>query len=200
MEQGLDVVLVVLDLVKRHPDVGVFIGRVLQLEDHQGQAIEEHHDVRAAVVLGALDCELVDDQPVVVGLAVKVHHFDDGGLLLPPSGEHDAHAIEQQPVKAHVGLHQVGVLEGRQDSHGLLERNGRHPGVDALERCQQAFFQHHLAVVVPFGVLNLAGDVRTVGVPVPQFFEPTYCSLFDRALGDFCHAYCSLIERGLPWP
>jgi hypothetical protein len=54
LEQVRDLRLVGLDLLEGLPDVGVHVGRVLQLDDHQRQAVHEEHDVRPAGVVRPL--------------------------------------------------------------------------------------------------------------------------------------------------
>ena len=57
--------LVGLELVPCLPDVGGFIGGVLQFDVSQGEPVYEEHDIQSAVLLVPLDGELVDGQPVV---------------------------------------------------------------------------------------------------------------------------------------
>jgi hypothetical protein len=58
LEHVRNLLLVGLDLVVGLPDVGVFVGRVLQFQQHQRQAIDEQDHVRPAGVLRPLDREL----------------------------------------------------------------------------------------------------------------------------------------------
>jgi hypothetical protein len=46
--------------VEGRPDRGVLVGGVLELEDGQGEAVDEEHNVRPAGVLVLGDAELVD--------------------------------------------------------------------------------------------------------------------------------------------
>src|SRR5262249_38217893 len=69
-EQG-DFVGVVLDLVVGVVHGGLIGVGVLQLEEDQGQAVDEDEDVGAAVVL-ATDGELVDDLEVILGGIVPI--------------------------------------------------------------------------------------------------------------------------------
>jgi hypothetical protein len=55
LEGVRDLLLVGLNLVVGLPDVGVFVGRVLQLDQHQRQAVDEQDDVRPAGVVRPLD-------------------------------------------------------------------------------------------------------------------------------------------------
>ncbi len=49
-EEGGNLRLVGLELVEGVPDGGVRVGGVLELEDGEGQAVDEEHEVGAAVV------------------------------------------------------------------------------------------------------------------------------------------------------
>ena len=65
-KQRGDLRLVGLELLKGVPDGGVLVGGVLELDHGQGQAVDEDHHVRPAVVVVLDHRELVDRQPVVV--------------------------------------------------------------------------------------------------------------------------------------
>ena len=75
-EERRDLLLVGLELVEGGPDGGVFVGRVLQLDDGERQAVDEEHDVRAAVVLAFDDGELVDGDEVVLLGVLEVDEPD----------------------------------------------------------------------------------------------------------------------------
>ena len=51
LEHVGDLFLVGLDLVVGFPDIGVLVGRVLQLQQHQRQAVDEQDDVGPARVV-----------------------------------------------------------------------------------------------------------------------------------------------------
>ena len=75
-EKGRDLGLVGLKLLERRSDRRVLVGRVLQLENDQGQSVDEQNDVRAAFVLVLDHCELVDREPVVVLRGIEVDHAE----------------------------------------------------------------------------------------------------------------------------
>ena len=64
-EQVRDLGLVGLELVECRPDVRLLVGRVLELDHRDRQAVDEAHQVGPPGVLGALDGELVHDQKAV---------------------------------------------------------------------------------------------------------------------------------------
>ena len=83
-EQVGDVLLVGLELVETCPDVCLLVGRVLQFDNRQRQTVQVDHHIRAAIVLSALDRQLVHRQPVVGGGVVKSDDFEtDADLLVP---------------------------------------------------------------------------------------------------------------------
>ena len=71
-EQRGDLGLVGLQLVEGAVERGVLVAGVLQFDDADGQAVEEHDDVGAAVVAVLDDGELVDGEPVVGADVVEV--------------------------------------------------------------------------------------------------------------------------------
>ena len=65
LEQVGDLLFVGLNLVVSLPDAGLLVGRVLQLQQHQRQAVDEQHNVGPARVVRAFEGELVD-RPIFV--------------------------------------------------------------------------------------------------------------------------------------
>ena len=100
-EQGGEFSFVCLELIPGVPDVGVLVGRVLELDDAQGQPVQEEDYVRAAGGLVLLHSDLVNRQPVVVGGFFEV---DDvrGFAARRPVGSSDGYC--DSPSK--------GVVEG----------------------------------------------------------------------------------------
>jgi hypothetical protein len=84
-EQLRDVGLVGLNLVVRRLDVGVDVRRVLQLDHHQGKAVDEQDDVGAPNLL-PVDGELLHREQVVVAVEVDDAHAKDGpaAIVLHP--------------------------------------------------------------------------------------------------------------------
>ena len=114
----------------------------------QRQAVDEHHDVRPAVVLVLDDGELVDRQPVVVVGVVEVEH-----PRLRPADRAvgravlDRHAVHQQAVDGAVARHQRRPFGARELAEGVVERLGGQRRVELRERVAQPLRQHDLAVV-----------------------------------------------------
>ena len=78
------IVRVGLELVERCPDVGLVIGGVLEFDHRQGQTIDVDHQIRAEVVPGALDRELVHHQPIIGGRVAESDHLEANADLLAP--------------------------------------------------------------------------------------------------------------------
>ena len=102
-EQRRDLLLVGLKLLERLPDVGVFVRRIFQFDDTQRQAVDENHDVGAAVVLAFNHRELVHHQPVVVVRVIEINQPDnfraDAAVL---AAALDGDAVHQHPMKGAV--------------------------------------------------------------------------------------------------
>ena len=85
------------------PDVGGLVGGVLQLDQHQRQAVDKQHDVGPAGMVRPLDRELVDRPAFVaagvcpIGQAHKIAHGFAVALVL------HRHARHQQFVECTVG-------------------------------------------------------------------------------------------------
>ena len=87
VEQVADLFLVGLQLVECVPDVGLLVGRVLQLQHRQGQAIDEDHQIAAPGLLVAGNGELVDHQELIVAGIGEVNQMHQIGFLFIPYRE-----------------------------------------------------------------------------------------------------------------
>ena len=85
------------------PDVGLFVGGVLELQHHQRQAIEKQDDVGAAGVMGPLDGKLVDGEPVVSSRIGEVGEPHIVAHRLPAPLVLDFHPAHQQAMEGAVG-------------------------------------------------------------------------------------------------
>ena len=131
-EQGGQLRLVGLELLPRGPDGGVLIHRVLQLDDAQGQAIDEQDDVRSTVVAIFRDGELVDRQPVV---GLRIVKSQNGGLDAADGAVVRAilhrNAVDQHLVEGAVPSLQGCALRMGQPTLGILQRCGGKVGVQS---------------------------------------------------------------------
>ena len=107
------------------PDGSVLVGGVLQLDDAQGQPVDEQDDIGSAGVLILGNGELVDGQPVVGGPVVEV---DDPGLLAADGAIGGSvlhrHSGHQHPVKGAVAGFQGRPLGVGQLAEGVIQRRG----------------------------------------------------------------------------
>ena len=115
-EQRGQLGLVGLELLPRRPDVGLLVGRILELDHAEGQAVDEQHDVGTAGVVALGDGHLVDREEVVGG---GVGVVDDGGLVAADRASGgpvlDVHALDEHAVEG-----AVASLEGRALGPGQL--------------------------------------------------------------------------------
>ena len=130
------------------PDGRVLVGRVLQLDHRERQAVDEEHDVGPALVLAFDDRELVDRQPVVVGRIVEVDHprlvAADGAVRAPVL---DRDAVDEHPVDGTVALDERRRVGARQLPVGVLDGLGREVRVQAGERVAEPPLEDDIAVV-----------------------------------------------------
>ena len=74
-EDAGDLTPISLDLVPGIAESGVLISRVLQLQQANGQTVEENEHVGSAVVAGLDNGELVEYPPIVVPRGIEVHEL-----------------------------------------------------------------------------------------------------------------------------
>ena len=124
-EKRRDLGLVRLELLERGPDGRVLVGRVLELEHRERQAVDEQHHIRPAAVLGLHDAELVDGQTVVIREVVEVDRTRlraaNRTVCVPIL---DRHAVHEEAVQRAVALDKIRTLRARQLAKGILMRLG----------------------------------------------------------------------------
>ena len=132
--------------VKRRPGrhTGLF-----ELDHHPGQAVHKPHQIGAAGVERTGHTELADQQKVVVGGGVPIHHLQALGFLTAVltvwHGSRDA--IFEQLVNLAVGRFQQ---HGRAVTGNLVDRAvddlGRQARVQPHQRRPQPACQHHVGL------------------------------------------------------
>ena len=187
-EQRRDLGLVGLQLVEGVPEGRVLVGRVLQFDDGQRQAVDEQHHVRPALVLVLHDGELIDREEVVVGRVVEVEHAHEvaaeravGPRIL------DRHAFDEQPVHDVVAPDERRGIRPRQLAEGFLQGGCGHLWVEPGEGLPQAEFEDDLPPVGALGPRLAAADLRPAGDAVAQGFQPFEGGFFDDGFGEALH-------------
>ena len=101
-EHAGDLTPIGLDLVPGVAESGVLISRVLQLQQADGQAVEEDEHVWPAVVAGLDNGELVEHPPVVALRLIKVHepqaHGGGPAILTGGLNRHTTHHQLMEPL------------------------------------------------------------------------------------------------------
>jgi len=152
---------------------GLFVGGVLQLQDYQGQAVDEQDDVGPAAAAVLEHGELVHCQPVVVGRIIEVNHADlCAAQVAVGIAVFHRHAIHQQAVQGAVALKQVAALGLRQLAPGILQRLGGQVGVEPAQRLAQVTFQDHLIKALPFGKQPVRRKLRAMSNPPADGCQP----------------------------
>ena len=128
-EKGGQLGLVGLELVPGGPDGGVLVGRVLDLDDRKGQAVDEQDDIgpAGAAVLG--DGELIDGEEVVVGGGFEVDDVGLGAADRAAGPVLDGDSLDEHSVEGAIAGFEGGALRAGEPAEGVIERGGRQVGV-----------------------------------------------------------------------
>ena len=179
-EEGGQLGLIGLKLLPCRPDGGVLIGGILELDDAQGQAVDEQHHVRPAGVPVFGDGELVDGEEVVISGVIEVNGTDNvAAHPSPVFAILDLHAVHEHAVKVAVAGFQRCAFRPRQHAVGIVQRIDWQPWVELGQSVPQPPLQHHLPVVPTLGMGRAGGDVRPVGHGPAEAGEPVKGRLFD---------------------
>ncbi|MCP9840248.1 hypothetical protein KBY93_06310 [Synechococcus sp. J7-Johnson] len=163
------------------PDGGAFSSGVLELDQAQGQAVEEHHQVGTAVVLAVADAELIHHQPVVGAGISEIHqpHMVAGDAAIGPGVFH-WNPLPQQAVEGAVRLHQRRRGQAQQLAQGLLTGLFGDGRVELADGLAQPAHQHHIAERLPFRRRFTGGEIRAMAHRIAQLLEPAEGRLFDE--------------------
>ena len=127
-------------------------GGVLELEHHQGQAVDEQHHVGPAVDLALDHGELVDGQVVVVLGVVEVDDAHLGAANLAVGrAVLDGDAVDQVPMRGAVAGDEVGAFGAEQALEGVLDGRCREVRVEARERGAEPGVEGGLGELGAFG-------------------------------------------------
>jgi hypothetical protein len=171
-EEVGDLFLVSLQLVVGGPDVCLRVGRVLQFDHRDGQAVDEADQIGPARLLATLNGELIDDHEAVALRVLEVDHLHPVAALLAGDFHLHRHPGDQGFVEGAVGENQRGVVGlGELPGH-LVEDGFGGVRVEAVQSGTQMVGQQHLAVVGAFGRVAVGRDVRAVEVVPAGVLEP----------------------------
>lgn len=161
-------------------------------------------------MLGALHRQLIHHQPVVGGRIIKGDQPQADAPLLVAGHEGDRQALGEPAMHLPVGRHQPRQIGVAELQHRRVDRGWRHLRVQAPQGCAQSALEHHLAIVGPFGLGAIGGQLRTEGVAIAVLPKPFDGLLFQMVFGDRSHR-CSqaclrvaigaeLLSHSLPEP
>ncbi len=174
-----NLLLVGLDLVECLDQIRMHIRRVLQLQQHQRQAVDEQNDVRPPGMFWPLDTELIDRQPLVGSRVRPVDQPHEIAARLAILLVLHRHTADQQPVEQAIG----GKLNWQAEIDHLLEciltRRQRQQRVEPCDGRAQAHGQDHIAIALTLGVVAVVGDVRAIQVAIANLCQPAECFLFQ---------------------
>ena len=182
LEQLLNLGRVVLNLLEGDGHVRVFVRRVLQFDDAQGDAVDEDHQVRTAGHL-PLDRELAHEQPVVVVRVLEVEHLHRAPPSMPVLFHLNGDAVSQPGVDVAIGLDEglTRVLE--QTLAGVLQGLAGQLRVQARECVMQPAAKGDLRVVLALRMRATGRDGLAGHIVPAQFSEPADAGFFEIFFG-----------------
>ena len=133
------------------------------LDHHHRQAVQEQHDVRNDVVLGAEDAhlELADRDKAVVVPVLEIDKAHRGALFARLPVLADAGVFQQQVQDMAVVLDQAGAGKaGGELLDDLLDLVVFQPRIDDLQLLAQHRQHHHLGKALPVAVGRDAASCR----------------------------------------
>ena len=91
-------------LIERIPDVGIFIGHILEFNDKEGQTVDKTDNIGAAGLMRTFDRKLIYCKEVIVPDILKINEFNRIPFVFIFKLEINRDPIQQQFVKLPVIL------------------------------------------------------------------------------------------------
>lgn len=194
VEHLRNVVAIVADLVERVFDGRLLVVRILQLEQHERQSVDEQHDVGTSGVRSA-DRQLIDDLKAVGFGMLPIDGVDVPelvGAVLAIDSEFVV-AARQQFVECFVAMQRVHAIGATENLHRFVERCFRQVGIAFRQRLAQHVEQHHF--------IQRPNQVRAVRVFPAEQLQPLdrrrlefgFCAVAHEAM-----TFISRVEDVLP--
>ena len=174
MHQRRNLLLVGLDLVVSggEPFVGVF--RNLQLDDSERQSVDEHDDVRPAIVLAFNDGELVHRQPVVRVGIIEVDQPDviarDASVI---TAILDRNTVAQHAMKRAIVADERRRIVSQHFAQRFFARVARNRGIQSRDRIAQSADEHDIGKRAALRRDFARREMRRVGHRISEFFKPS---------------------------
>src|SRR5215211_6825710 len=181
--------------MKGGPDGGVLGDGVLELDEDEGEAVDEEHHVWPPDVMVLGDGELADGEPVVVVLIFEVEHAGlgaaDGAVF---AAELYCDAVHEHPVEGAVARLQGWSLGPGELAEGFLDGFGGERRVEQSECLAQSIFEKDLLVCLTFGIYCIGPEFAAVTDHPSEALQPAEGGLFDDGLVHL--AYDAPLEKG----
>lgn len=152
---------------------GVFIRRILEFNDSQGQAVYEYYYVRPPVLLALDDCELVHGQEFVVLRVLEVHQpnlISGDGAVFPLVLYIDA--FDELVMKSAIVDEKRRRLLAGDFAYGLFQGIRGHRGIEAAQGIAEVTDEEHLLEGLTLGCGLLWCDVGAEDRCVAKGSEP----------------------------
>src|SRR5664280_2815610 len=172
-------------LVPRASQRRSLLARHLQLDQTEGQSVDESEHVRTAGLAVFLDAHLVDDDEVVALGMLEVDQPCEVMAKLPSlTAPFDRYASGEQPVYPPVLGHYVGALGSPHGCDDLVDDLRRQLRIEPRYRRSQPALQQHVSVGPALALGFARCDVGAVQHLPVEIGEVVEADLLDARLGD----------------
>ena len=161
MRDGVQIIGIVVGVGVLHVHVAA-----LQLDEQQGQAVDEAHDVRPAAVEIAVNFELLHRQKVIVPRVGKVDDHGPAGVGFPVRLLHrDGDAVPDQAILILIDLQERGRGQVKgQRLAGLLQLGVADPRIQPFQRLPEIPPEDDLVIALPPQGAVFAQHLLVIGI------------------------------------
>ena len=143
-KQGWDSLFVGFNLIVRGMDGRVFVGRVFQFYDNQGQAVDEENDIRAFIHLVFNHGKLIDHGKIVFPGVVKINQTDKVAAALSVFAINYLDSFGEHPMEGFIIGDKLRGTEAPNLFDSILPRVCGYCGIDAGDRNFKIIKKEHI--------------------------------------------------------
>ena len=184
LEEGRQLIHVGLELTIGFADRCSRISGVFKFKRDDRKPVHEQNEIQAPRFFVLDDCELVHDQPVVIGGVVRIKQHGLQGSVTVLRLDSYRHTITQISMETPIIGKQFRVFDPAQLLHRFINCCLWQLGIDGCRCVAESIFQQQIGIGTALRRSAVGGDVRPEAVIIAQFLKPRYGDLFEFIFGE----------------
>jgi len=171
------------------------ISGVFKFKRDDRKPVHEQNEIQAPRLFVLDDCELVYDQPVVIGEIVRIKQHGLQSSVAVLRLDRYRHTVTHIGMKTPIVGKQFRVFDPAQLLHRFINCCLRQIGVDGSQGVTESIFQQHIGIGTALRRSAVGGDVRPEAVIIAKFLQPANGDFFEFIFCEYGHEYASCQDQ-----